>query len=159
MGHSLLRIVHEFTEADQRFPDAKIFSAKWDIKDGFWRLVCEQGEEWNFAYVLPQPEGEPIKLVVPTSLQMGWIESPPYFCAALETARDVADQYAETPLGSQPPHKFSHYTGVNEEYIALPEKGPNDDFRYLIEVYVDNYISLAMATSQEQLDHVSHSVM
>ena len=64
--------------------------AKGDIKDGFRRLDCEQGEEYNFAYVLPQAPGKPVKLVVPTSLQMGWIESPPYFCAASETARDVA---------------------------------------------------------------------
>ncbi len=72
----LSRIIHAFAEADQ---NAKVFMAKWDIKDGFWRMDCEEGEEWNFAYVLPQPEGEPIKLVIPTSLQMGWVKSPPYF--------------------------------------------------------------------------------
>ena len=33
----------------------------------------------NFFYVVPQKPGMPIKLVVPTLLQMGWIESPPYF--------------------------------------------------------------------------------
>ena len=32
--------------------DAKIFMAKWDIKDGFWRMDCKKGEEYNFAYVL-----------------------------------------------------------------------------------------------------------
>ena len=70
--------------------------AKWDIKDGFWRLDCEAGEEWNFAYVLPSSvASNDIMLVVPTSLQMGWIESPPYFCVASETARDVAAMYVE----------------------------------------------------------------
>ena len=83
IGHSLMRVVHAFAETDD---DEKIFMAKWDIKDGFWRMACEHGQEWNFAYVLPQREGEPIRLVIPTSLQMGWIESPPYFCAASETA-------------------------------------------------------------------------
>ena len=109
LGHALSRIIHAFAEADDT-PDAKIFMAKWDVKDGFWRMMCEKGEEWNFAYVLPQPAGEPIKLVVPTSLQMGWVESPPYFCAASETARDVAMDYANTTVGSLPPHKFTHYT-------------------------------------------------
>ena len=71
MGHSLMRVIHAFAEADWCYPNAKIFSTKWDIKDGFWGLVCQEGEEWNFSYVLPQPEGEPVKLVVPTSLQMG----------------------------------------------------------------------------------------
>ena len=52
-------------EADD---DALIFAAKWDVKDGFWRMDVEEGKEWNFAYVLPQPVGAPTKLVIPTSL-------------------------------------------------------------------------------------------
>ena len=90
IGEYLSRIIHAFVAAEE---DAKIFMAKWDIKDGFWRMDCRKGEEWNFAYVLPQPEGEPIWLVIPTSLQMGWVESPPYFCVATETARDIATAY------------------------------------------------------------------
>jgi hypothetical protein len=68
IGDCLSRIIHAFTEADT---DVKIFMAKWDIKDGFWRMDCREGKEWNFAYVLPQPEGQPIRLMIPTSLQMG----------------------------------------------------------------------------------------
>jgi len=63
IGEALSRIVHTFAEADE---DAKIFMSKWAIKDGFWRMDCTEGEEWNFTYVLPQNEGEPIKIVVPT---------------------------------------------------------------------------------------------
>ncbi len=74
LGKCLTRFIHAFAEAVN---DVKIFMAKWDIKDGFWRMDCVKGEEWNFAYVLPQEEGKPITLVVPTSLQMGWVESPP----------------------------------------------------------------------------------
>lgn len=92
MGHSLQRIIHAFAEIED---DAKIFMAKFDIKDGFWQLNCQDGEEWNFAYVLPQRNREPTRLVVPTLLQMGLVESPPYFCAASKTARDVAGQYVE----------------------------------------------------------------
>jgi hypothetical protein len=32
LGYALSRIIHAFAEADD---DAKIFMAKWDIKDGF----------------------------------------------------------------------------------------------------------------------------
>ncbi len=67
--------------------------AKWDIKDGFWRLDCTEGEEYNFAYVLPQMEEEPIQIVITTLLQMGWVESPQYFCATTETAKAVAKEY------------------------------------------------------------------
>jgi hypothetical protein len=51
IGEALSRIVHAFAEADE---NAKIFMAKRDIKDGFWRMDCTEGEEWNFAHVLPQ---------------------------------------------------------------------------------------------------------
>jgi hypothetical protein len=87
IGDGLLQIIQTFAEADET---AKVFMAKWDIKDGFWRLDCTEEEEYNFAYVLPQPEGEPIRIVFPTLLQMWWVESPLYFCAATEMARDVA---------------------------------------------------------------------
>ena len=70
IGHVLLRLIHAFAEAPDR---AKIFQEKWHIKDGFGRLDCKEGEEWNFCYVLPQKTGMTIKLVVLTSLQMGWI--------------------------------------------------------------------------------------
>ena len=69
--------------------------AKWDIKDGFWQMDCREGKEWNFLYVLPQLKGTPIMLVVPTLLQMGCVKSPPYFCAATETACDIAAEYTD----------------------------------------------------------------
>jgi hypothetical protein len=59
LGHSLQRIIHAFAEADK---NDKILMAKWDIKDGFWRLNAQAGHKWNFAYVLPQAPGESIKL-------------------------------------------------------------------------------------------------
>jgi hypothetical protein len=65
IGHTLQRIIHAFGESTE---EDKIFMAKYDIKDGFWRMECREGEEWNFSYVLPQPPGEPIHIVVPTSL-------------------------------------------------------------------------------------------
>ena len=73
MGHMLDFIVYSYTEAEE---DGIIFSGKTDVKDGFWRFVAAEGQEWNFVYVLPQKEGEPIRLVIPTLLQMGWMESP-----------------------------------------------------------------------------------
>ena len=81
LGHSMLRIIHTFVEADK---DANVFMAKWDIKDGFWRLDCNEGKEYNFAYVLPHEEEPPTKIVIPTTLEMGWIESPSVFESSIE---------------------------------------------------------------------------
>jgi hypothetical protein len=157
LGHSLSCIIHAFAEAED---DVRIFMAKWDIKDGFWRMDAEDGAEWNFSYVLPQSPGNPCLLVVPTSLQMGWVESPPFFCAASETARDVAQNYCETELGTLPPHKFTHYVTGNHAYAKLPEADPTGrPFRYLLEVYVDDIVSHVIPTSREQLRHVSTGTM
>ncbi len=157
IGHSLQRIIHAFADANE---DDKIFMAKWDIKDGFWRLDCQKGEEWNFAYVLPprQPTDTKPQLVIPTSLQMGWIESPPYFCAASETARDVAEQYLQLPLGDLEDHKFLPWTELSQAYSDLPRTS-SQTLKYLLEVYMDDFIGLAIPTSQQQLQHYSNAVM
>jgi len=134
--------------------------AKCDIKDGFWQMVCEEGEEWNVAYVLPQSEGEPVKLVIPTSLQMGWVESPPYFSAATETARDVSTEYIKMEVGSLPTHKFEKYAAGNNDYATLPDStATKTGFLYMVEVYIDDFMSLVIPVSQEQLRHVATAVM
>ena len=76
LGQALARIIHAFATAPLADP---IYMAKWDIKDGFWRLDCAPGMEWNFTYLLPSRDTNDPLLVVPTALQMGWIESPAYF--------------------------------------------------------------------------------
>jgi hypothetical protein len=77
------------------------------------------GEEWNFAYVLPQKKGAPVKLVVLSLLQMGWVESPRFFCAASETAQDIAVQHIERPMGTCAEHKFTEHTLSGEDVKAL----------------------------------------
>ncbi len=107
IGHALQRIIHVFAEATVK---DKILMAKYDIKDGFWRMDCRESDEWNFSLVLPQPPGKPNRIVVSTSLQMGWIESPAVFCAATETEWDVIMQNANTPISSLPEHRFEHHS-------------------------------------------------
>ena len=71
--------------------------------------------------MLPQEEGGAIKLVIPSSLQISWIESPGYFCAASEMERDVREEYTQSRIGSHPDHKFFEYTKGSPEYEALPD--------------------------------------
>jgi hypothetical protein len=106
VSHLLLQIIHAFMEADD---DIKVFMAKYDMKDGFWCLDCRDGEEYNFVYILPQPHNttpeDDALLIIPTLLQMGWIESLAFFCAATVTSRDIIDDYANTPIGTLPAQK------------------------------------------------------
>ena len=117
LGHVLSCIIHTFAESD---PEATIFMAKFDIKDGFWRLACTAGDKWNFTYVMPQPPGQPVELVVPNSLQTGWVESLAYFCTTSETAQDVATWYTDQPLAEELQHKFLHYSMDRPDIATLP---------------------------------------
>ena len=91
LGECLTRIIHAFAETDN---DAKIFMAKWDIKDGFWRMDCREGDEWNFAYVLPQPKEAPILIVVPTSLQRAGSN---HCCTSAQQRRQLGILRRNTP--------------------------------------------------------------
>ena len=51
IGECLLHIIHAFVGVDD---NTNILMDKWDIKDGFWKMDCAAGEEWNLANVLPQ---------------------------------------------------------------------------------------------------------
>ena len=98
--------------------------------------------------------------MVLTSLQIRWIESTPYFCTVLETVRDVAEQYIETPVVSLAPHKFVKLAEVNPDFAELPKTDILDEpFNCILEVYMDDYIVLVIPRSQYQLHHVSNSII
>ena len=106
LGNCVQRIIALL--ADNYNPSQPFLFSKLDIKDGFWRMAVNEEDAWNFCYVLPQAEAveniEDILIVVPNCLQMGWCESPPFFCAASETARDVIEALLEEV--NLPAHPF-----------------------------------------------------
>ena len=65
--------------------------AKFDIADGFYRLFLDPDDAPKLAVLMPRYEGEPQLVAVPLSLTMGWVSSPPTFCAASKTAADIAN--------------------------------------------------------------------
>ncbi len=72
----------------------------------------------------------------------------------------MAQDYCETAIGTLPRHKFTHYVIGNQAYNELPEWTDLFNFvQYLLEVYVDDFISFVILTSQEQLRHVSTGTM
>jgi hypothetical protein len=50
--NALSCIIHAFAKAKDD-KNVKKFMAKWDVKDRFWQMCCEDGKQWNFFYVLP----------------------------------------------------------------------------------------------------------
>jgi hypothetical protein len=132
-----------------------ILFSKIDLSDGFWRMIVDRDQRWNFCYVMPDPPGSRVRIVVPSALQMGWKESPPYFCAATETGRDFIQWLVDTNA-EFPPHPFEHFllpevpqptqttskpTSLQTDDDLLPDGDhllPDGD--HIIRVYVDDYI-------------------
>ena len=103
LGKVLPRLIYALATLPEN--KGPILMMKADIKDGFWRIAVSDKEAYNFAYVLPKlPDdtSDDIQIVIPSALQMGWTSSPPIFCAATETARDIAETLRLAP--SLPPH-------------------------------------------------------
>ena len=159
LGNVIPRIIHTMANA----PNTGIpfLFSKVDLKDGYWRMVVNKHDAWNFAYVLPaiHPDDEPT-LVVPDSLQMGWSESPPFFCAATETARDVAAS-ALRDNNEATPHPMEDIM-MNIDWTTIPAHKAEPaltKFLTLLEVYVDDFIALVQSTDPTQLRTVSRHLL
>jgi hypothetical protein len=156
LGKTLKRIIAAL--ADCHAANRKMMFAKLDIKDGFWRLVVSHEDAWNFCYVIPNTDPnahiDDTKIVVPNSLQMGWCESPPFFCAASETARDVIASILHTNL---PPHPFEERM-LPKNFTDLPMQDLQS-LMSLIEVYVDDFIACTDNVSQTQLLKLSRAML
>lgn len=115
-----------------------IYFSKLDISDGFWRLVVRPEDSYNFAYVLPQLPGEPIRIVIPSALQMGWVESPSYFCTVTECARDLT-QYLISNNIALPHHPIEEMMTIP----VIPKRARASSPSCLPQVYVDDFCNAA----------------
>jgi hypothetical protein len=129
-------------------PHLIILFSKIDLSDGFWRMVVQLGAEFNFAYVVPGPG--PLRLALPTALQMGWKNSPGFFCTATESACALAHHLLQDTSDS---HDLpSHH--LEDKFLPpkLPERNlaPPTEVPFLIRVYLDDYCKAA-AISHDSL--------
>jgi len=124
-----------------------IFFAKLDITDEFWRMVVSKDNAWNFCYVLPGPALEPIQIIVPTSLEMGWCELPAFFCTATETVRNITQELIEQPITPLPEHLLEHLCLPHPDMLLPLSPADTHSLMHLLEVYVDDFIGLIQAPS------------
>lgn len=168
LGQVVQRLI--ITMADNYNPDRPFKFTKIDIKDGFWRMAVSDDDAWNFCYVIPPEEdSEPLEdrlIVVPNALQMGWRESPPFFCAATETARDVIQRSMDKELHLQPPHHLEQYMTSNTPLppapgsipSATPDAITNNDIN-IMEVYVDDFIGGTNILDEAHLTNLSRAIL
>jgi hypothetical protein len=113
-------------------PEEHIQFSKIDLANGYWRMIVEESSRWNFAYVLPVAPDAPTQLVIPSALQIGWNQSPAYFCSATKTGRDVAqawiDQKTELPTHPMEP--------ADTQPIAVPRQQTSGNMEYEMSMWM-----------------------
>ena len=130
---------------------------KLDIKDGFWRMAVSNDNAWHFCYVLPSLKPTTLaetEIVVPNSLQMGWCESPPFFCASTETARDIITSLLDVDL---PPHPMENIMLQHVSTLSGSANPPSPVT--IMEVYVDDFIGATNQVTPPHLTQVSRSML
>jgi hypothetical protein len=115
-----------------------ILFCKLDISDAFWRLVVRDTDCFNFAYVLPQAAGEPCQLVVPATVQMGWVESPSLFCTVTKLARDLTQHLVDAKV-DLPQDAVEDFMQIQD----VPLRACTDTLTKLLQVYVDDFCHAA----------------
>jgi hypothetical protein len=157
LGLCIQRIVT--TMMDNYNTSQPFYFVKLDIKDGFWRMAVSNEDAWNFTYILPSLNSniskDEVELVVPNSLQMGWCESPPFFCSGSETARDViAELYNNNNL---PAHRIEHDM-LRDIMVDATVPTPNN-FITLFEVFVNDFVGYTNHGSSNHLRKVSRAMI
>jgi hypothetical protein len=125
--------------------DQEIRLAKVDLSNRFWRLIAEPEQKHNFCCVMPYPPGSRVRIVVPSALQMGWAESPAYFCAATETGRDIIELLLREEI-DMPEHPLEQFMVRADAPKTAP---PGDEPHTSIGVHVDDYV-LAVVENDER---------
>jgi hypothetical protein len=113
--------------------------SKIDLSDGFWRMIVQAGQENNFVYELPKHPKHPGKwFVIPSALQMGWTNSPAFFCAATEATQQIVARMLALSIttGEIPPHTYENYCAAQ----CQKRWAARSEMMLLLRVFVDDFI-------------------
>ena len=112
-GGALHRLLYLVRHANPKFGPVR--ANKQDIKDAFYRMFLRALDCLHLALILPRYEGETQLVAVPLATTMGWVQSPPTFCAMSETVCDVANaNFKADPLGSEP-HRLTSLAQAQDD--------------------------------------------
>jgi len=167
-GRALERILFRVRHADPKH--GPVYLCKLDISDGFYRIPLNVRDAPLLAVILPQEPGEPPLVAIPLSLPMGWVESPPYFCAATETVADLANErlnrnYAPphpletvsctpTPPTPLPPVPATRPNVATVSSLPAPPPSvsttPLRDPLSYVDVYMDDFMGMAQGNARRR---------
>ena len=104
-GRAFERVLRKIRQANRRY--GPTYMIKVDIADGFYRLFVSAPTTATLGVVFPQHADEEPLVAFPLVLPMGWVGSPPFFCALTETSTDLANRRLSNSNWSPPSHRLS----------------------------------------------------
>ncbi|KAI2499709.1 hypothetical protein MHU86_14790 [Fragilaria crotonensis] len=167
-GRALQRIIQTVVESDPRY--GPVYLAKIDIADGFYRVWVNVRDIPKLGVVLPTSPGSPQLVAFPLALPMGWVESPPYFCALTETACDLSNNRLRNRSPAERLHSTMHRLEavaatppaniVEDRTTWQPRRDTHRRPRAQlpvasVDVYVDDFLLMAQTASQNNASCVT----
>ena len=154
---ALKRVLSKIVHANPKYGPFSL--GKIDIADGFYRIGLLAQHIPRLGVILPTSSGDPL-VAFPLALPMGWVESPPYFTSATETACDLTNVLLrqqvvlpphplESLAATPPPHETS---SLESCVFGLPPINPPTHTPPLAyaDVYVDDFILVAQTKRHRQ---------
>ena len=170
-GRALERVLYSIHHANPHF--GPVYISKTDLADGFYRIPLSASGTPKLGVILPTFPNEEQMVAFPLVLPMGWVESPPAFCAATETVADLANNL---PLSSQlPQHPLERVASTQPEVAPVVKSQCDSNqsrsatkarprlshvlrpFRKpvaLHDIYVDDFISLIQGSTRRRRWHI-----
>jgi hypothetical protein len=103
--------------ADPRF--GPVYFCKVDISDGFYCVWLRANDIPKLGVAFPSEHVGEHLVAFPLVLPMGWVSSPPYFCAHTETVADVTNE--RIMQGAQPPpHRLDRLADMTPPSDSAP---------------------------------------
>ena len=124
-GHALQQILQRMYDADPRH--RPIYMMKVDIVDGFYRVVLAPEDVPSLGVCLPPGPDRKTLVAFHLVLPMGWVESPPQFCAVTETVADLANTaLREKTQRLRTPHRLDQVLESTVPGLDIPISGHLD---------------------------------
>ena len=95
-GKALNRILQRIQAANPRY--GPVYMSKIDVADAFYRINLNPADSIQMGVLFPTKKGERKLIGFPLVLPMGWVESPPVFCAGTKTIADLANSTLATNM-------------------------------------------------------------
>jgi hypothetical protein len=147
-GRALPHILWLLQHANPKFGPPQL--AKYDVKDGFYRLFLRALDCLRLALVLPKYEGEAQLVAVPLACTMGWVQSPPTFCTMSETVCDLANSAIRSNKPADAEHRLEVQAGVDDDLSYSWEPREKEPEQTSADKALEPYSRTALASTKPE---------